>query len=111
MAHVPFNLLLTPGAYAKIVRGRQGVITGLWNIPTAAVTLKRNTVNNERYIQVYLENGQTETLRETEFMYTPGLRFSDMTHPEDPIKIAADVLGLTMSLNGFAKDFLTTALI
>ena len=38
-------------------------------------------------------------------MYTPGLRVFSATDPEDPVRIAADVLGLTMALNGFAKDF------
>lgn len=100
-----FNLMLTKGAFAKISRDRNGYIKALWNIPTACAEIKRNTVNNERYINVWLDNGLTETLREGEFMFTPGLRFSDVTNPEDPVKIASDVLGLTMALNGFAKDF------
>jgi len=32
-----FNLMLTRGAYAKIVRDRNGFIKELWNIPTANV--------------------------------------------------------------------------
>lgn len=100
-----FNLMLTPGAYAKIVRDRNGFIKALWNIPSARVSLKRNAVTKERYLHVYLDDGLTETLYEGDFMYTPGTRFSDATNPEDPIKLAADVLGLTMALNGFAKDF------
>ena len=47
----------------------------------------------------------TETLREGDFMYTPNLRFTSDTDPENPILIASEVLGLTMALNGYAKDF------
>lgn len=101
-----FNLMLTTGAYAKIKRDRNGFIRQIWNIPTHNVALHRNSVNLERYIDVYDDkNGFMETLREGEFMFTPALRFTNTTYPEDPIKIAADVLGLTMALNGYAKDF------
>lgn len=100
-----FNLMLTPGAYAKIVRDRSGFITALWNIPTSCVSgIKINKLNGERYIDVTLD-GETERLRDGEFMFTPGLRFSDSDDPEDPVKIARDVLGLTMALNGYAKGF------
>jgi HK97 family phage portal protein len=100
-----FNLMLTSGAYAKIVRDRGGFIRQLWNIPTAAVTSQRNSNTGERYIMVSLDNGKTEVLYPGQYMYTPGLRFGSGDDPEDPIKIASDVLGLTMALNGFAKDF------
>lgn len=100
-----FNLMLTRGAYAKITRDRNGFITQLWNIPTANVDYRRNTVSGERYIDIY-DNGKIiGTLHDGEFMYTPGLRFNNADGPEDPIKIASEVLGLTMALNGYAKDF------
>ena len=100
-----FNLMLTRGAYAKIARDRNGFITQLWNIPTANVDYRRNTVSGERYIDIY-DNGKiVGTLHDGEFMYTPGLRFNNADGPEDPIKIASEVLGLTMALNGYAKDF------
>lgn len=100
-----FNLMLTRGAYAKIARDRNGFITQLWNIPTANVDYRRNTVSGERYIDIY-DNGKiVGTLHDGEFMYTPGLRFNNSDGPEDPIKIASEVLGLTMALNGYAKDF------
>ena len=102
-----FNLMLTKGAYAKIVRDSRGFVTALWNIPTANVTMYRNYITMERYIVVVLDplKGISETLYEENFMYTPGLRFNSDFIPEDPIAIAADVLGLTQSLNSFAKDF------
>jgi len=100
-----FNLMLTTGAYAKIVRDKGGYIRGLWNIPTKNVSgLKINKVNEERYIDVWTD-GQAERLRDGQFMFTPGLRFGNPEDPEDPVKIAADVLGLTMALSGYAKDF------
>lgn len=101
-----FNLMLTRGAYAKIVRDNSGFIRELWNIPTANVSKwQYNPINGERYIFVTLSTGITETLREGDFMYTPNLRFSSNEDPEDPIAIAADVLGLTQALNGYANDF------
>jgi HK97 family phage portal protein len=101
-----FNLMLTRGAFAKIVRDRSGFIRELWNIPTANVSdVHVNKVNGERYIIVTLGDGATETLREGDFMYTPNLRFTSDTDPENPILIASEVLGLTMALNGYAKDF------
>lgn len=100
-----FNLMLTTGAYAKIARDKNGFIRALWNIPTANVVAHRNVLNNERYIDVYMTNGKTERLRDGEYMFTPGLRFTDGSDPEDAVRIAADVLGLTMALNGFAKGY------
>lgn len=100
------NLMLTRGAYAKIERNRAGFITALWNIPTANVSkFFNNTVNGERYIIVNLGNGKTETLREGDYMYTPGLRINSDIDPENPVMLAAEVLGLTLALNGYARDF------
>lgn len=100
-----FSLMLTNGAYAKIVRNASGFITELWNIPSRAVTLRRNPVTHERYLEVHHMDGTTEMLYEADFMYTPGLRFQDGDNPHDFISIAADVLGLTMDLNRYAKDY------
>lgn len=100
-----FNLMLTRGAYAKVVRTPTGAIKEVWNIPTACVMPGRNTVNGERYIDVRMKDGGYERLHEAEFMNTPGLRFGDSEAPEDPIRIASEVLGLTIALNGYAKDY------
>lgn len=100
-----FSLMLSKGAFAKIVRDQNGFIKELWNIPSANVRLDRNKETGERYIEIYLKDGKRERIYEGGFMYTPGLRFSDSDNPEDFIKIASEVLGLTMSLNGYAKDF------
>ncbi len=98
------NLLLTKGAFAKIVRNGSGRIVALWNIPTCRVSGPYlNMVNGERYIYVYDDNGNMETLRDGDFMYTPSMRFGSDTDPTNPIAIAADVLGLTMNLNKFAQ--------
>jgi len=96
--------MLSEGAYAKIVRNRSGFIRAIWNIPSSNVTMHRNTVNGERFLIVHdNEKGNAEKLREGYFMYTPGFRFSK--DPEDPVRIASDILGLTMALNKYAKDF------
>jgi HK97 family phage portal protein len=100
------NLMMTRGAYAKIERyAGSGKIKYLWNIPTANVVDGRNTENGERFIKVYLAEGKTETLREGDYLYTPGFRLSNTDTPNNPISIASNVLGLTMALDGFAKTF------
>lgn len=100
-----FNLMLTKGAYAKIERDQNGFVKALYNIPTCKARMNRNTITNERYVEVFISEGRHEILYEGNFMFTPGLRFEDGEEPEDFIKIASDVLGLTMALNGYAKDY------
>lgn len=99
------NLMLSWGAFAKIERDQNGFIKGLWNIPTCRVFQNWNTITAENYIDVVWSDGKGERLYEGNYMYTPGFRFQNETEPEDAIKIASDVLGLTMALNGYAKDF------
>ena len=108
-----FNLMLTKGAYAKIVRDQNGFIRELWNIPTNNVFPDRNSVTGEKYIDVVYSNnsphwnqhGSGERIYYPNYMHTPGLRFQYEDDPHDFVNIAADVLGLTMALNGYAKDF------
>ncbi len=101
-----FNLMLTRGAFARIVRDRNGFIRELWNIPTANVsTFFKNPLSGERYVVVNLGGNKTESLRDGDYMYTPGLRFGSDIDPENPVSIASDVLGLTMALNGYAQDY------
>ena len=98
------NLMLTRGAFAKIQRSR-GFITALWNIPTANVSgIHLNSVNGERYIDVNLGENGIERLREGEFMYTPGFLFGDRNAPNDPMVIASEVLGLSSTVNNYAKQ-------
>ena len=98
------NLLLTRGAFAKIRRDNRGFITALWNIPTSKVGgIHTNVVNGERYIDVYLDEGATERLREGEFLYTPGFLFGDRHAASDPMVIASEVLGLHSSLTNYSK--------
>lgn len=99
------NLMLSWGAFAKIERDQNSFITGLWNIPTCRVFQNWNQISAENYIDVNWSNGKFERLYEGEYMYTPGFRFQNETLPEDAIRIASDVLGLSMALNGYAKDF------
>ena len=98
------NLMLTRGGFAKIDRDVRGFIRALWNIPTGCVSGPHiNSLNGERYIDVSLPDMKTERLREGEFMYTPGFLFGDRNKPEDPLKIAAEVLGLTSTISQYAK--------
>jgi len=98
------NLMLTWGGFAKIQRDQNGFITSLWNIPTAYVT-KDWSLAKERYIDVTYKSGKMERLYPESYMYTPGFRLHDENNPEDAVQIASEVLGLTMSLNGYAKDY------
>ena len=101
------NLMLSWGAFAKIERDQNGFIKGLWNIPTCRVFQNWNVVTAENYIDVTWSDGKYERLYEGQYMYTPGLRFQNETLPEDAMKIASEVLGLSMALDGFAKDYFT----
>ena len=105
-----FNLMLTTGAYAKIVRDMNGNITEIWNIPTRNISPQRNKVTGERYIDV-VYNYQSHTgilgerIYESDFMYTPGLRFNNDEQSEDFILLTSQVLGLSIDLNTYAKTF------
>ena len=97
------NLLLMPKAVAKIERDRRGYITGLWNIPTSRVSdIHINNVNGERYLYVTLNDGSKETLRDGEFISTPSFMYSNK--PENPLKIASEVLGLSRDLTRYAQS-------
>lgn len=99
------NLMLTRGAYAKVIRDRNGFIRELWNIPTANVSKYTNSKTGERYIVVTFGQNYSETLYEGQYMYTQGFRFGDSRDPLNPIDLAADTLGLTTALNLFSKEF------
>ena len=97
------NLMLTRGGFAKIQRDVRGFIRSIWNIPTANVSGPYiNSANGERYIVVSTSDGQSERLREGEFMFTPGFLLSDRVMPNDPMTIAGEILGLTNTLQEYA---------
>lgn len=99
------NLMLTRGAFAKINRDARGFIRALWNIPTSRVSGPYiNKLNGERYIDVVLDEGKSERLREGEFMHTPGFLLGDRNTPNDPLVIAGEVLGLANTLGTYAKQ-------
>lgn len=96
------NILLTRGGYLRIVRDRYGYIRGLRNLPTANCSqVFTNAENGEQYMYV-TSDGITETLRDGDFVFVPGFRFDSRT-PEDPIIIAAGVLGLNDSMTKYAQ--------
>lgn len=98
------NALLTRGGFAKIERNARGEVVAVWNVPTSRVSGPLlNTMTGERYIDVSLDDGVTERLYEGEYMYTPGFLLNDETAPRDLISIAADVMGLTATLNEYAQ--------
>ena len=100
------NLMLTRGAYAKIVRDRNGFITELWNIPTNRCSnVSINLENGEHYIYVYgdgEEQDKIEILHEGEFMFQPNFRFDSEWLPADPIFLAGKVLGLAKDMSTYA---------
>lgn len=98
------NMLLTRGGYAKIERSANGRVKALWNIPTQFVSFHgENEATGERYIQVEY-NGRSEKLYPGEYLYVPNFRFSDDLEPENPLKIAAEVIGITRDLNNYARS-------
>ena len=103
------NLLLTRGAFLRIQRDAMGRVAALWNIPTCRVSeVFINPINGERYLYVFTDAG-VETLRDGDFVYTPSFLFSDQWVPEDPMRIAAEVLGLADDMAEFAKQGFTQA--
>ena len=96
------NLLLTKGGFAKIERDRNGFIKALWNIPTGNIPrgVETNEISGERFIDV-VSDGKTERLRSGEFVHVPSFLFSG--DAENPLTIAADVLGLTKDLTSYAS--------
>lgn len=97
------NLLLTRGGYAKIERDNRGYIRALWNIPTNAVVEDDiNKLNGERYVHVQLDDGRVETLHDGEIFHVPNFLLTSWKKAEDPLQIAASVLGLTQDLGTYA---------
>lgn len=97
------NLLLTRGGYAKIERDRNGFVRALWNVPTRNVAYEgTNARTGEPYIQISTDDGAMETLYPGEFLRVMGFRFSDSEEAENPLALAADVLGMTRDLNQYA---------
>lgn len=101
------NLLLTRGAFAKIVRNGRGEVTALWNIPTAHVAGISSTPSGTRYITVTTSEG-SERLLAGEYLYVPGFRFTDDKDPSDPIALARKILGMTSDLNGLSASAFKT---
>lgn len=97
------NLLLTRGMYVKIKRNTRGEIVSLWNIPTLNVTDDRATEQID-YITVYDARSSTsENLYKGDFLFVPSFRFSSDIASEDPIAIAASVLGLINTADAYSK--------
>ncbi len=93
------NLLLTRGAFAKIVRNGRGQVTALWNIPTQNVSgVDADPATGQRSIIVSTEGG-SEKLLAGEFLYVPNFRFASDIDPHDPIAMAGKILGMTSDLN------------
>ena len=97
------NLLLSKGAYARIVRNPSGNVQSLWNIPTQNVVFHgSNEKTGERYIEVTDNNGNVDKLYPGEYMFVPNFLYSSDFDSENPMNVAAEVLGITRSLNQYA---------
>lgn len=98
------NVMLTRGGFLKIKRDGRGRIISLWNIPTGNVSGPFDG-KNSRYITVSGEKeGEAENLDDGEYLFVQGFRFSNDIMPNDPLAIAADVLGLSGSMQTFAEN-------
>ena len=101
------NLLLTRGAFAKIVRNNRGQVTALWNIPTSAVSGVDETTEGTRFITVSTTEG-SERLLAGEYLYVPNFRFADDKDPNDPIALSGKILGMTNDLNNLSGSAFRT---
>ena len=97
------NMLLTRGAFAKIVRDNLGVVRAIWNIPTANVSGVSSTSGGARFIRVSTAEG-SETLMAGEYLYVPGFRFSSDIDPNDPISLAGKILGMANDVNSLSAS-------
>lgn len=98
------NVMLTRGGFLKIKRDGRGKIISLWNIPTGKVSGPFEG-QNSRYITISGEKeGEAENLDDGEYLFVPGFRFDSDTMPNNPLAIAADVLGLSGSMQTFAEN-------
>lgn len=97
------NMLLTRGAFAKIVRNARGEVTALWNIPTANVTGPDQTPEGTRYITVTTSEG-SETLLAGEYLYVPNFRYDSDRTPKNPIALAAKILGMANDVNSLSAS-------
>ena len=95
------NLLLTRGAFAKIVRDGHGQVSALWNIPTSAVSGVDETPDGTRFITVSTSEG-SERLLAGEYLYVPNFRFGSDKDANDPITLAGKILGMTNDLNNLS---------
>lgn len=95
------NLLLTRGGFAKIERNGFGQVTAMWNIPTACVSGVHRTPGGSRYIRVTTAEG-SEVLMAGEYLHVPGFRFGDDISPNDPISLAAKILGMANDVNSLS---------
>ncbi|MBQ6621522.1 MAG: phage portal protein [Mogibacterium sp.] len=104
------NILLTRGGFLRLKRNGRGQITALYNIPTAVVSGPfENSISGERYINILDGRDVVDTLYEGEYLYVSGFRFDDVNNPEDPMQIAAEVLGLNRDMQTFAQKGFTGA--
>ena len=98
------NVLLTRGGFLKLKRDLRGKIVSIWNIPTNRVSGPFEGSNN-RYIYVAGDReGEFETLDDGNYVFIPGFRFDSDLTPDNPLDIAADVLGLAGSMQTFAEN-------
>ncbi len=95
------NVLLTRGGFARIERDGFGRVTALWNIPTACVSGVHRTASGSRYIRVTAAEG-SEVLMAGEYLHVPGFRFGSDLDPNDPISLAAKILGMANDVNSLS---------
>jgi HK97 family phage portal protein len=98
------NLLLTGDGFAVIKRNGDNVITGLWNVPTSAVTKCRNTQTEERYYLI-TENGKQYKYYPENILHIQGMRFNSTDNPLDPISVAREALGLAIATESYGSDY------
>lgn len=98
------NLLLTGDGIAVIKRDQDGIIRELWNIPSSAVSIYKNSKTNEKYY-IITESGVQYKYYPENIMHIQGMKFSSSDSALDPIEIAREALGLSLATEEYGSKY------
>ncbi len=98
------NLLLTGDGIAVIKRDGDGTIRELWNVPSGAVSIYKNSKTNEKYY-VITESGNQYKYYAENILHVQGMKFSSPDAALDPIEIAREALGLSLATEEYGSKY------
>lgn len=98
------NLLLTGDGIAVIKRDGDGMIKSLWNVPSGAVSIYKNTTTDEKYYLI-TEDGKQYKYYPENILHVQGMRFSSADTALDPVVIAREALGLAVATEEYGAKY------